>query len=68
MQQLLTLSGHIAAVLGILLCLASGLARVSGSYHLAGYEATTLFLVGVGVMVFACLMKLEALLAQTRMG
>ena len=59
MQQLLTLSGHIAAVLGILLCLASGLARVSGSYHLAGYEATTLFIVGTGLMVFACLAKLQ---------
>jgi type IV secretory pathway VirB2 component (pilin) len=61
MQQLLTLSGHIAAVLGILLCAAAGLARLSGSYHLAGYEATTLFMVGIGVMVFACVVKLEAL-------
>ena len=66
MQQLLTLSGHIAAVLGILLCLASGLARVSGSYHLAGYEATTLFIVGTGLMVFACLAKLQTLSAQSR--
>ena len=66
MQQLLTLSGHIAAVLGILLCVASGLARVSGSYHLAGYEATTLFMVGVGMMVFACLAKLQGLSAQSR--
>ena len=66
MQQLLTLSGHIAAVLGILLCLASGLARVSGSYHLAGYEATTLFLVGTGLMVFACLAKLQTLSAPSR--
>ena len=64
MQQLLTLSGHIAAVLGILLCVASGLARLSGSYHLAGYEATTLFSVGTGLMVFACLMKLQMLLDQ----
>ena len=66
MQQLLTLSGHIAAVLGILLCAASGLARLSGSYHLAGYEATTLFMVGTGVMVFACVVKLEALSQQNQ--
>ena len=66
MHQFLTLSGHIAAVLGILLCAASGLARLSGSYHLAGYEATTLFIVGTGLMVFACLAKLQALSAQSR--
>ena len=66
MQQLLTLSGHIAAALGILLCAASGLARLSDSYHLAGYEATTLFMVGIGLMVFACVVKLEVLLAQQK--
>jgi len=66
MQQLLTLSGHIAAVLGILLCVASGLARLSGLYRLAEYEATTLFSVGTGLMVFACLAKLQALSAQYR--
>jgi hypothetical protein len=61
MQQLLTLAGSIAAILGILLCTISGVARISGAYHLAGYEATTLFSVGTGLMVFACLVKLEAL-------
>jgi len=65
MQQLLTLTGTIAAIFGILLCAVSGLARLSGLYHLAGYEATTIFSVGTGVMVFACLVKLEVLLAQS---
>jgi hypothetical protein len=67
MRQLLTLSGHITAVLGVLLCALSGLSRVSGVYYLAGYESTTVFTVGTGLMVFACLVKLETLLAQTRM-
>jgi len=61
MQQLLTLTGSIAAVLGILLCAIAGLARVTGLYYLAGYQSTTIFMVGTGVMVFACLVKLEAL-------
>jgi len=64
MQQLLTLTGSIAAVFGILLCAIAGLARLSGLYHLAGYEATTIFTVGTGIMVFACQVKLEALLTR----
>ena len=66
MQQLLSLTGSIASVLGIIICIASGLARLAGNYHLAGYESTTLFTVGVGLMVFAWLAKLELLLAQSR--
>jgi type IV secretory pathway VirB2 component (pilin) len=66
MQQLLTLTGHIAAIVGILICFASGMARIAGHYHLAGYESTTLFTVGIGLMVFACLVKLETLTANSR--
>ena len=66
MQHFLNLTGSIAALLGILLCAVSGLARLYGLYHLAGYEATTIFSVGTGVMVFACLVKLEALSAESR--
>lgn len=65
MQQLLTLTGSIAAACGILLCAISGLARIFGVYYLAGYQSTTIFTVGTGVMVFACLVKLEALSAKT---
>jgi hypothetical protein len=66
MQQLLTLTGSLAAIFGILLCAISGLTRLSGLYHLAGYEATTVFTVGTGLMVFACLVKLETLLARQK--
>ena len=64
MHQLLTLTGSIAAVLGIALCAISGLARVSGLFYLGGYQATTIFMVGIGMMVFACVVKLEALSAR----
>ena len=68
MQQLFTLTGSIAAVFGMLLCAVSGLVRISGLYYLAGYQSTTIFMVGIGVMVFACLVKLEVLLAQQNQG
>jgi len=61
MLKPLSLTGSISGVLGILLCAISGLARVSGSFYLLGYEATTIFTVGTGMMVFACLLKLELL-------
>jgi hypothetical protein len=64
MHKLLELTGSIAGGLGVLLCAISGLARVTGLYYLAGYQSTTIFSVGTGLMVFACLAKLQALLAQ----
>jgi hypothetical protein len=60
MHKLLELTGSIAGVSGVLVCAISGLSRVAGLYYLAGYESTTLFIVGTGLMVFACLAKLEA--------
>jgi hypothetical protein len=61
MNQLLAYAGRAAGILGALICLLSGLARVSGSFHLGNFAATTLFMVGVGLMVFACMVKLEVL-------
>jgi hypothetical protein len=61
MKQLMTYGGQAAGILGALLCLVSGMARVFGSFHFANFEATTLFMVGIGLMVFACLLKLELL-------
>ena len=42
----------------------AGAARLTGSYHVASYEAMTLFNAGVGLMVFAVLVKLEVLLRR----
>jgi hypothetical protein len=64
MYKSLVLSGSISGILGALTCLIAGLARIAGYYYLAGYQSTTLFTAGVGLMVFACLIKLETL--QTR--
>lgn len=58
MKKLLEVVGHIAAVLGILICLVAGFARVTGNHYVLGYEAITLFTGGIALMVMACLAKL----------
>jgi len=62
----LVLAGSVAGILGIITCFTAGLARVAGYYWLAGYQSTTIFNVGIGLMVFACLVKLDALQSQTK--
>ena len=66
MQQLLSFTGSTAGVIGILLCTISGLARAFGLFWVAGIEASSLFSLGTGVMVFACLVQLHLLSAQAR--
>lgn len=59
MYKNLVWAGSISGIVGALICFISGLARIAGYFYLAGYQSTTLFTVGVGLMVFACLVKLE---------
>ena len=66
MNKILVQLGSFAGVLGVLICLIAGLARVTGFYYIAGYQSTTVFTAGVALMVFACLLKLETLLKQGR--
>ncbi|RLQ20372.1 hypothetical protein DWB85_17910 [Seongchinamella sediminis] len=65
MKQFMTYLGQGAGVAGALICLVAGLARLTGVYHMAAFEATTLFMVGTGLMVFACMVKLELLLGRS---
>lgn len=58
MDVIIRYLGIITAVLGSAICLVSGLSRLMGHYFLADYELTTLFFSGVGLMVFACTLKL----------
>ena len=55
------LAGRISGILGVLICLVSGLSRVAGMYYVVGFQSTTLFNVGIGLMVFACMVRLEIL-------
>ena len=67
MQRLIQSSANAAAVLGMLCCAAAALSRLSGAYHvLGGPEATSVFTLGIGLMVFACLAKLELLLQREK--
>jgi hypothetical protein len=61
MENVLRLVGNVSAIVGILLAFGSGLARIMGLYLVSGYTTMTLFQVGTGLMVLACLCKLEVL-------
>ena len=59
MYKYFALAGSISGILGALICLIAALARIAGYYYLAGCQSSTVFNLGVGMMVFACLVKLE---------
>jgi hypothetical protein len=58
---MLGVAGNVSAIVGILLAFGAGLARILGLYLVSGYTTMTLFQVGTGLMVLACLCKLEAM-------
>ena len=66
MRTGLSLTGNLAGLFGVLMCVVSGMARVLGNPRLGGYESLTLFEIGVGLMVAACLAKLISLELATR--
>jgi hypothetical protein len=47
--------GRLAAVAGVLLSAVSGILRLQGHYWIAGFQAGTLLLGGMTLMMFACL-------------
>ena len=59
MDNILGIVGNIAGALGILVCAVAGIFRLSGSFYVFGYEAQTLFIGGIALMVMACLAKLH---------
>ncbi|MEH6650148.1 MAG: hypothetical protein V7707_09015 [Motiliproteus sp.] len=65
MKQLIRLGANVAAILGVSCCVAAAFARLRGAFYLpGGIEAISLFELGTGMMVFACLGKLELLLQR----
>jgi len=61
MDNSLVLLGRIAGVLGMLLCLISGISRLSGLHWLGGFETVTLLQGGIAGMVLGCFFLLLAL-------
>ena len=60
MQKLIQALGNSAAILGITICLVTGVMRLGGQAVVFGFEAITLFIGGIALMVMACLAKLYA--------
>lgn len=61
MTKSIDIIGNIAAVLGIIICFVSGISRLMGNMYTLGFSSVTLFTLGIGLMVFACLAKLHTL-------
>ena len=61
MGNMLRVIGNVSAIVGVLLAFGAGLGRVMGLYLVSGYTTMTLFQVGTGLMVLACLCKLETM-------
>ena len=61
MGKMVGVVGNVSAIVGILLAFGAGLTRVLGLYLVSGYTTMTLFQVGTGLMVLACLCKLETM-------
>jgi len=61
MNKFLGILGNLSALLGILACVVAGIARIFDRYYVASLEAMVVFTVGIGLMVFACLVKLYVL-------
>ena len=61
MGDVIRLVGNVSAIVGILLAFGAGITRILGLYLVSGYTTMTLFQVGTGLMVLACLCKLEVM-------
>lgn len=66
MNKLIGISGDVAAAVGTLVCVLSGVARLFGFYSIAGLGTIVLFTVGSGIMIYACLAKLHLFSMRTR--
>ena len=66
MERMLTLIGNLSALAGIALSAGAGVARILGFYLLSDYTTMTLFQVGTGLMVLACLCKIQVMQMRSR--
>jgi len=57
MNNLINKIGLIAALLGVVVCVLAGVLRLLGSYHIAGIESQTVFMVGMAGMLISILIK-----------
>jgi len=65
MDKLLDLAGTILAALGLLVCTATVLTRLTGGFYLAGFELGPVMLGGIALLLVAALAKLQVLIHRT---
>ena len=58
MNGALRAGGTTVGAIGALACLLAGVARVTGAFWLGEFQVMTVFDVGVGLMVFGCMLLL----------
>ena len=56
--RLLGILGIGTGVVGAAVCLVAGAVRFTGSFYVAGFEVTSLFIAGTALMAFACMLRL----------
>ncbi len=61
MDKLLLSVGGAAGVIGLLLCLVAGVARLSGHYWIGSFQTATLLQGGIAAMLAGCLCLLALL-------
>jgi hypothetical protein len=60
MKTILGPLGTISGALGVLISLAAIAGRFYGGQEFVGFQAISVFIVGIAFMVFGCFLKLEA--------
>ena len=66
-MDLLRWAARIAGLIGVVLSVVAGLARVSGRYQLGDYQVITVLQAGTTAMVLGCLLYLASI-AERRMS
>jgi hypothetical protein len=66
MNELLLRAGQLAGVVGILLMVVAGVARLSGRFALGGFGTGTLLLAGIAAVGVGCFVLLWVLAAGAR--
>lgn len=66
MSSALDMAGSAAGILGLVVCLASGAARLGGLFYLGSVPTVTVFLAAAGLLLAGCYLKLEALSLRAR--
>jgi hypothetical protein len=65
MDRLLVVAGRALGIVGLLICLAAGLYRLTGHYHLGGFQLVTLLQAGVAGLVGGSFLILWGLSAKS---